>query len=312
MNTVLKKLTFLISLVLLWVIFFGFFRIFIPIVAREANELSRIDADTFIERLQQPIDKVENVFEHFQVSGNNGQSLTEYIKTRLISVLDFSFVSNLFGTLASVLGNIFVAVFSISFITFFLLKDQNLITETIVLLVPAKHETNVRHAMHSVKKLLSRYFIGIGLQVTCILILLTIGLTIAGLGFKRSLLIGLIAAILNVIPYLGPLIGTSLGILLGVAFNIHLEFAALLPLAGYMLIVFMAVQLIDNFLFQPLIFSNSVNAHPLEIFLVILLAGSMAGVTGMILAIPGYTILRVFAKEFLNNFRVVKKLTENI
>ena len=205
-----------------------------------------------------------------------------------------------------------MAVFSISFFTFFLLKEQNLFTEAIVLIVPEKHETNVRHAMRSVKRLLSRYFIGIGLQLTGILILVTSGMTIVGLGFKRSLLIGLIAAILNVIPYLGPLIGTTLGILLGLAFNIHMEFVDLVPLAGYMLVVFLAVQAIDNVFFQPMIFSNSVNAHPLEIFLVILIAGSAAGVGGMILAIPGYTILRVFAKEFLNKFRVVKKLTEKI
>ena len=131
----------LLTLLVLWVLFLGFFRIFIPIVAREANELSQIDADTFISRLQDPINKIEGVFEHFQISGAGGQTLTEYLKAKLISVLDFSFVSNLFGTTASILGNIFVAIFSISFITFFLLKDQNLITETIVLLVPEKHET---------------------------------------------------------------------------------------------------------------------------------------------------------------------------
>ncbi len=301
-----------LTLLLLWILFVGFFRIFIPIVAREANELSQIDANTFMSRLQAPLAEAENFLEHFQVSGQNGQSLSEYLRARLISVLDFSFVSNLFGTLAAILGNIFVALFSISFITFFLLKDQNLLTEAIVLLVPARHEKNVRHALRSVKRLLSRYFIGIGLQLTGILILVTAGMSIVGLGFKRSLLIGLIAAILNVVPYLGPIIGTTIGILLGMAFNIHLEFSALSALAGYMLIVFLTVQAIDNVLFQPLIFSSSVNAHPLEIFLVILLAGSMAGVTGMILAIPGYTILRVFAKEFFNNFRVVKKLTEKI
>jgi predicted PurR-regulated permease PerM len=90
-----------------------------------------------------------------------------------------------------------------------------------------------------------------------------------------------------------------LGILLGIAFNINMDFIELLPMIGYMALVFLSVQMIDNFLFQPLIFSNSVNAHPLEIFIVILMAGNIAGVTGMIVAIPAYTILRVFAKEFL-------------
>jgi len=137
-------------------------------------------------------------------------------------------------------------------------------------------------------------------------------MTIVGLDFKQALLIGLTAAILNIIPYLGPLIGSGLGILMGLAFHIDLGIVNLLPLAGYMALVFMAVQMVDNFIFQPFIFSSSVNAHPLEIFLVIMMAGSIGGVTGMIAAIPAYTILRVFAKEFFNNFRLVKKLTEKI
>ena len=65
-------------------------------------------------------------------------------------------------------------------------------------------------------------------------------------------------------------------------------------------------------LFQPLIYSSSVNAHPLEIFLVIMIAGSLAGIPGMIIAIPLYTVIRVFAKEFFNKFKVVKKLTKKI
>ena len=128
----------------------------------------------------------------------------------------------------------------------------------------------------------------------------------------KSLLIRLTAALLNVVPYLGPLIGSALGVLLGIAFNINLEMAELAPLIGYMLLVFLSVQAVDNIVFQPVIFSNSVNAHPLEIFLVIMIAGSVGGVTGMIIAIPTYTIIRVFARVFLNKFRLVKKLTEKL
>jgi predicted PurR-regulated permease PerM len=79
-----------------------------------------------------------------------------------------------------------------------------------------------------------------------------------------------------------------------------------------MTIVFLSVQVIDNVLFQPLIYSSSVKAHPLEIFLVIMAAGSMAGIIGMILAIPVYTIIRVIAAEFFENMKLVKKLTKNL
>ena len=302
----------LITLVIIWVAFLGFFRVFIPIVAAEANELSNVDVNVLVDRLEDPIARVESWYDEFIINEENDKSLEERVTEKLRGILDLSVVSNFLGSIAGILGNIFVAVFSISFIAFFLLKEDNLLTEVIVILLPEKHEKNLRHALSSVKHLLSRYFIGIVLQLTGILILVTLGMTIVGLGFKKSLLIGLTAAILNVIPYLGPLIGSTLGILLGIAFNINLEMSQLIPLAGYMLVVFLAVQAIDNIIFQPVIFSNSVHAHPLEIFIVILMAGSLGGVAGMILAIPAYTIIRVFAKEFFNNFRVVKKLTGKI
>lgn len=307
-----KSIRALLTLVLLWALFIGFFRVFIPVIASEANELSNVDANTIVERLQDPIARIETIFMEYNLGGEENQDLEQYVSDKLTGVLSFSFVTGLFGSIAGLLGNVFIAVFSISFITFFLLKEDNLLTEALVLLFPEKHEKNLRHALKSVKYLLSRYFIGIILQLTGILTLVTLGMTIVGLGFKKSLLIGLTAAILNVIPYLGPIIGTTLGILLGIAFNINMEMTQLLPLAGYMLLVFLIVQAIDNIIFQPVIFSNSVNAHPLEIFIVILMAGSIGGVAGMILAIPAYTIMRVFAKEFFNNFRVVKKLTKKI
>jgi predicted PurR-regulated permease PerM len=105
--------------------------------------------------------------------------------------------------------------------------------------------------------------------------------------------------------------GYALGTLLCVVTSVSTG-VPFLPLELKLLLVFFAVQVIDMVFLQPAIYSNSVKAHPLEIFLVILLAGSLAGVLGMLIAIPTYTVLRVFAKEFFNNFRVVQKLTEKI
>ena len=68
--------------------------------------------------------------------------------------------------------------------------------------------------------------------------------------------------------------------------------------------IFVVTHIVDVFIFQPYIYSNSVKAHPLEIFLVILLAGNIAGILGMLVAIPTYTVLRVFAKEFFSNFKL--------
>lgn len=304
--------TSLITLFVLWFLVFGFFSVFIPVIAREAGELSRIDTNLLISRLDEPLAKIEEIWDKLQLNNHEAKSFDVYLQEKISNALNFSIISDLFTSVAKVLGDAFFAMFSISFITFFLLKEQGMLAEALVVLFPKRHEDNIRRALRSVKHLLSRYFIGICLQLTGILILVTLGMSIVGLGFKRSLLIGLVAAILNVIPYLGPLIGSALGVLLGIAFNINLEFIDLAHLAGYMAIVFLSVQMVDNFIFQPFIFSGSVNAHPLEIFIVILMAGSIAGVTGMILAIPAYTIIRVFAREFFSRFRLVKKLTENM
>jgi len=178
---------------------------------------------------------------------------------------------------------------------------------------PEKYEQQIKHALSSVNRLLRRYFIGIVIQSLAIMTLDTIGLMIVGIKFNTAIVIGLIAGILNVIPYVGPLTGAIMAIIIGVATNLNLEFSTqIVPMIGYILLVFVGTRLIDDVLFQPLIFSSSVNAHPLEIFIVILIAGSIAGILGMLLAIPAYTVIRVFAKEFFNKFRVVEKLTRKI
>jgi predicted PurR-regulated permease PerM len=307
-----KGISALITLLLMWFIIITFFRIFIPLIANEANQLSNINVTKVIENLQGPIERLESLINQYSLN-KDYVSIEEEVTNYLVSLLNYSLISNLFGSIASVLGNLFIAVFSISFITFFFLKDASLFSNMILLFIPTKYELSVRRALTSVRGLLRRYFLGILLQITGIIILITLGMTIIGVGFKHGLVIGLVVGLMNIIPYLGPVMGGLLGTILGIA--THLDMALyneLLPLIGYMILVFIIVQIMDNILFQPLIYSSSVHAHPLEIFLVIMIAGSLAGITGMVLAIPSYTILRVFAREFFNNLKVVKKMTENI
>ena len=83
----------------------------------------------------------------------------------------------------------------------------------------------------------------------------------------------------------------------------------MLPMLSKVVIVFGAMQLLDNFILQPWIFSNSVLAHPLEIFIVILMGAQINGIIGMVLAIPVYTVLRVIARAFLSEFKLVQKIT---
>jgi len=179
--------------------------------------------------------------------------------------------------------------------------------------VPDKYVDNVTRALYSIKRLLTRYFIGIVIQSTCIMVLITLGMTIAGIDFQQALVMGLILGILNVIPYVGPWLGLFIAIIMGVASHMNQDFTAVVvPLVTYMIIVEAITHLIDNIVFQPVIFSNSVKAHPLEIFVVVLAAGFAAGIPGMILGIPAYTVLRVFAREFFYNFKAIQKITSSL
>lgn len=301
------------TLALIWFVIITFFRVFVPLIANEANDLSQIDVQAELEKLDEPIQKLEELYNKMDMGGEEKPSFQEFVTEKAGSLVNIKWLSDFISKVTGTLVDLFIAIFSISFISFFFLKESNLFEDGVQLLVPADKEEKVSNAMSSIKHLLKRYFIGIGGQVTGIFILLTIGLTIAGVGFHHALVIALFAGIINVIPYVGPIIGGIFGLLIGWATHLDMDFyTEILPLLSYMLIVFVIVQLIDNIFFQPLIYSSSVNAHPLEIFLVIMLAGSLAGVPGMILAIPTYTVLRVIAKEFFNQFKVVKKLTENI
>jgi predicted PurR-regulated permease PerM len=297
----------------LWFLFILFFRLMIPLVVSQLNELSTVNVPSMIANFNKPLESVDLFIHNYLPASAKDFSLQEYLIEKISSVVNVSIITQFFSSTANLLGSLLIAAFSITFITFFFLKDEGLFFEGVILLFPEKFEKNIKHALISINMLLRRYFIGIVFQSTAIMALDTIGLMIVGITFQTALVIGLFRGILNVIPYVGPLIGTVLGLAIAIATNLSMDFSTeMVPMIIYMSIVFGAVQLIDNFVFQPLIFSNSVHAHPLEIFIVLLIAGSVGGIMGMLLAIPGYVVIRVFAKEFFNNFRVVQKLTEKI
>jgi predicted PurR-regulated permease PerM len=308
-----RSLSALITLAIIWGMIILFFVTFVPLISNQIKYFSTIDSEKIVQIISGPINKVESLFRAFNKDIAKDLSIQNYIIAKVAGILNINFIQNFIGSLLSILGNVLIAVFSISFITFFFLKDNRLFFESILIWVPDKYVDNVTRALYSVKKLLTRYFIGIVIQSTCIMILITIGMTIAGIDFQQALLMGLILGILNVIPYVGPWIGLFIAIIMGVATHINQDFnTVVIPLVTYMIIVEAITHLIDNVVFQPVIFSNSVRAHPLEIFVVVLAAGFAAGVPGMILGIPAYTVMRVFAREFFYNFKAVQKITSSL
>lgn len=303
-----------ITVLATWVIIVFAFVILIPVIMQQAQELGEIDVQNVINNLQEPIGQLETWIAKYHLIENPNQiAIDSYIAQKIVTFIDLSDLSTVLALITGVFGNIFVAVFSISFITFFFLKEEDLFSRMLFTFIPPKYEEKTIHSISSIKKLLSRYFIGISIEVLLIMTFVTLGMSLVGLEFKNALIIGIFAGLINVIPYVGPLLGILFGLFIGIV--THLDFGffdQILPLLGFILLVFAIIQTIDNVVFQPLIYSSSVNAHPLEIFLVIMIAGNLAGISGMILAIPSYTVLRVILKEFFSKFSFVKKMTESI
>ncbi len=242
----------------------------------------------------------------------------EQAKSNLYGFLDPSLIPKFFTSVVGTLGNFVIGLMSIFFIAFFFLREQGLFNTMISGVVPDKQERKVIQAINESSTMLIRYFIGVLSQITIITLFVTIALSI--LGVKNALLIGFFAALMNIIPYVGPIIGAVFAAVITISSNIGMPFypvdgldqPTLLPLLIKVFIVFGIMQMLDNFVLQPNIFSKSVKAHPLEIFLIVLIGANIGGILGMVLAIPAYTVVRVIAKVFLSEFKVVQRLTKGL
>jgi predicted PurR-regulated permease PerM len=300
----------LLSLVVIVLVFLGLLAIFVPLILNQAETISRIDVNRLAENLQGPLQWLDSRLHTFAVIPD-GQTMQDFIVFKAKSLVNLGSVGTAVGGIFSAAGNLFVGLFSILFIAFFFLKDENMFEEGLFLLVPLKYHTATHHVITDSKNLLKRYFIGVMLEVLGVMLLIAFGLWIFGV--ENALLIGFFGGIMNIIPYLGPIIGTLIALTLGVTSTLSSGaynelFPLLIKIAGVQL----GANFIDNNILVPLIYSKSVKSHPLEIFFVIIMGGSLAGLLGMLLAVPVYTVLRVIAKEFLHQFRVVQKLTETI
>lgn len=295
-------------LIIFILVFTGIFRLIIPVVVEQADIISQIDTEVLIDRLDSSMLMADSWLEKANISKMDILRSLEDEITNIFSVGD---VGKYIKGVISGLSNTLIAIFSILFISFFLLKDGSIVDNVVTSLTPDKYIDKIKTIFNDTKDLLSRYFIGILIQIGIVMTVITIGLSI--IGVPNALFIGLLAGIFNIIPYLGPLIGGTVGISLAITSMLEVDPTLNIVTFGLIaLIPFAVAQTLDNFVLQPLIFSKSVKAHPLEIFIVILAAGTLGGVMGMILAVPIYSFLRIVAREFFNGYKVVQGLTKNI
>jgi predicted PurR-regulated permease PerM len=286
----------------------------IPVVLHIVREASVMNTQNvpYNSIINQVNEGIRGLFPSLGPKFNVVTALLEQIR----SVMSVTNVTSFLGSVASVTAGIVVGVFSIVFISFFFIKDDNLFCKIISALVPDSMEESVEKTLSEIVHLLSRYFLGLVIEVAGVILVDFLGLwLIARIGPQYALGIAFIAGVLNVIPYVGPLIGEVIGVLLCVVLKYGAGIGLGVPIWAFAIIVFgvmMLAQLIDNFVYQPLIYSTSIKSTPLEIFIVLLIAGKMGGTLGLLVGIPVYTVIRVIAARFFYNHKAVRRLMPDI
>lgn len=282
----------------------GLILMFIPLVAEQGKSLSLLEVDKLETNIQQIFYQITNYF-----SAKGIDVLGELKNVDFLS--QFQEIPNFLNSILGTLGSLSVGLFSVLFISFFFMKDSQLLKKGVMTLIPNGTENRFSKSLETINDLLSRYFIGLILQISILFVLYTIILLIFGI--DNAMVIAFLCALLNLIPYVGPMIGAILMFILSMTSNIGQDFQTdILPTTIYVMIGYFIAQLIDNFASQPIIFSKTTKSHPLEIFLVIIIGGLLFGVIGMISAVPLYTALKVILKEFLSDNKIVKSITKDM
>jgi len=303
----------IVSILIIFTILGGIFVVLIPVIGNVVTLISEVSGSESLEGISANLADL-NVLLREILRLEPDFKVEELAVEKLASLLDFDILKKVIGALASTFAGIGVGLFSVIFISFFMIKDETMFPRFINAITPEKHAEYALETLKDVEHLLSRYFVGMLIEMSCVGFLNFVGLwSVARLDFQSALGIGFLAGILNIIPYIGPLIGGVLGTVMGVVVKYccvesmwpAMDFwAFVLILAA----IFIVAQLVDNTLLQPIIYSTSIKAHPLEIFFVLLVAGTIGGILGMLIAIPTYTILRVFTIHFFPNSKIVRTL----
>lgn len=277
-----------------------------PLLVEQSHNLSRIDIDEVQGEINQLFGDIDAYF------AERGINLLDKLENiSFAEMFNFGSVTTIFSSVIGFIGSFSIGLLATLFISFFMLKDGAILDNMIFTLVPNKQEKKARKSWNTIKDLLSRYFTGLAIQVTILFILYLI--LLSAFGIKNALIIALLCALLNLIPYVGPLVELVLIVTLTMTSNLGLDFQTeILPTTTYVFIGFVVIQLFDAFVSQPMIYSKSVKSHPLEIFLAILIGGTLFGVIGMVVAVPTYTALRVILKSFLSDNKIVKSLTKSL
>ena len=294
------------TMTLLLILIFGILALFIPLILQQGENLSLLDVNALETKITLLFEEISSYF-----NWSNANWKVWLLENDWMNTLNLTALPEFLNALLGWVSGFTIALFSILFISFFFLKDAQLLERAVLVFFPPKNHQRITKSFEKIKDLLSRYFLGLLLQISILFVLYSIVLVIFGI--KNAVIIAFLCALLNLIPYVGPLIGGMLMFILSMTANLDADFSTvILPKSIYVMIGFVIGQLVDNFFSQPFIFSTSVKSHPLEIFIVILAAGLLFGTVGLIVAIPTYTALKVIFKEFYAHNRIVQSLTKGL
>ncbi len=303
-----------LSLLIVTGILLAIVLLLIPIVSNIVKDISLANIESAARGVAIPLAEFNEFLRSRIPSLGEDFRLEIYIVQEIQKLFDPAAFSSLIGSAASMLTNLAIALFSVVFIGFFFIKDDGLFTKIVCAMVPDKHEEMTEKAISDIGYLLSRYFIGVLVEILGVAVINFLGFTfIARLGVNAAIGIAFLTGILNVIPYVGPLLGVILGTFLGLI----LKYTSASPIgldvnfwifAAILIAILCFAQLVDNFLYQPLIYSTSIKSTPLEIFIVLLIVGNIGGPLAMIIAIPCYTVVRVIAFRFFGHIKAIKRL----
>lgn len=218
-----------------------------------------------------------------------------FVRDNLVSLIDqllqTGAITEALSNVLSIFANVFYALLVVPFSTFFFLKDGNQIQNDLLQIVPNDYFETTLALIDKIERSLGRYLKSVFLQSTIVATCSWIFLSIAGL--QNAFFVGMAIGAANTIPYFGPILGYLLSSMIAIVETGDLS------LIFPVIVAVFVVQLIDNILLQPLIFSRSAQMHPLVILFVILIAADLGGILGMVVAVPVATIIKITIEQII-------------
>ncbi|MCQ2285956.1 MAG: AI-2E family transporter [Bacteroidales bacterium] len=285
-----------VSLLFILGIIFAFFYFIVPLIVREIRSLMSIDLALINDEALNWLDKVDSYLKEHRLLDDD-DDLGSILLNQLKAFFSQFSITTLFGGTIGFVASLAIGIFSVLFITFFCLKDDKILLVLLKKLIPVSYKESFDHIMNQTSKKLMRYFCGVVIEMLIMGILE--GMACFILGVPNPFLIGFLGGLLNVIPYVGPLIGAIISTVIALAGTLVVapDASQLTMVLLEVPLVFLGANLIDNFVLQPIIYSKSVTAHPLEIFFAIMIGASIGGAVGMIFAVPVYSFLKIVFTE---------------